>query len=46
MWKASFGEASLDALLGGAGASVALGPEVIASEIAIMGMIVGIKKLK
>lgn len=39
---AGFSEAGLDAMIGGA----ALGPEAIAAEIAMMGMIIGIKKLK
>lgn len=39
---AGFGEAGIDAMIGGA----ALGPEAIAAEIAMMGMIIGIKKLK
>jgi hypothetical protein len=43
MWKASFGEAGIDAILGG---GALLGPEAIAGEIALMGMIIGIKKLK
>jgi hypothetical protein len=43
MFKAGMTEASIDAILGG---SSLLGPEAVAAEIALMGMIVGIKKLK
>ena len=43
MWKAGFSEAGIDAILGG---GALLGPEAIAAEVAMMGMIIGIKKLK
>lgn len=36
-------ETAVDAVLGG---SMIAGPEAVAAEIALMGMIVGIKKLK
>jgi hypothetical protein len=39
---AGFSEAGLDAMIGGA----ALGPEMVAAEVALAGMIIGIKKLK
>ena len=38
-----FSEAGIDALLGG---GALLGPEAIAAEVALMGMIVAIKKIK
>lgn len=40
---AGFSEAGIDGILAG---SALAGPEVIAGEIALMGMIIGIKKLK
>ena len=43
MWKVGMSEAGVDAILGG---GAMLGPEAVAAEIALMGMIVGIKKLK
>jgi hypothetical protein len=43
MWKMGMSEAGIDAILGG---GALLGPEAIGAEIALMGMIVGIKKLK
>lgn len=43
MWKAGMTSEGVDAILGG---SMALGPEAVAAEIALMGMIVGIKKIK
>lgn len=43
MWKSMMAESSIDAILGG---SALAGPELVASEIALLGMIVGIKKLK
>jgi len=36
-------EGGIDALIGG---SAAFGPEAVAAEVALMGFIVGIKKLK
>jgi hypothetical protein len=43
MFKGFMAESSIDALLGG---GAMLGPEAIAAEVALLGMIVGIKKLK
>jgi hypothetical protein len=40
--KGLLAEGGLEAIIGG---SAALGPEAIAAEIAVMGMILGIKKL-
>jgi hypothetical protein len=40
---AGFSEAGIDALIGGTALAA---PELIAAEVALMGMIVGIKKLK
>ena len=42
MFKTGFTEAGIDAILG----SSALGPEAVAAEVALMGMIIGIKKIK
>jgi hypothetical protein len=36
-------ESSIDAILGG---SALAGPELVAAEVAMLGMIIGIKKLK
>jgi hypothetical protein len=43
MMKGLMSEGAIDALMGG---GAMLGPEAIAGEIALMGMIIGIKKLK
>jgi hypothetical protein len=43
MWKTMMAESSIDAILGG---SALAGPELVGAELAMMGMIIGIKKLK
>ncbi len=40
MWKMGIGAEGIEAILGG---SAALGPEAVGAEIAIMGLIVGIR---
>ena len=43
MWKASMTSEGVDAILGG---SMAFGPEAVAAEVALMGVIIGIKAIK
>ena len=47
MWKAGMTEGGMDALIGaGSAEAIALGPETMGASIALMGMIIGVKKLK
>jgi hypothetical protein len=47
MWKAGLTEGGTDALLGSLGAEIGTGQiELVAAELALFGVIMGVKKIK